>query len=139
MDQIDHTSSIDIQQQALSEMMKQNPANDLSYLFSINCKIQNLTKDFAVMYENYLDSDQLNPENHDNNVSLAQSSNAEYEQDENDQLSMPIVYRKRVRTKFNREQVFYIFLKNLLFTMNFTNILVRCIRINFSTTSLSNS
>lgn len=38
-------------------------------------------------------------------------TNIDHEQDENDQISMPIIYKKRVRTKFTQEQVVKYFTK----------------------------
>jgi hypothetical protein len=53
----------------------------------------------------YLDANQFLEENNDEDTSITQSSNVEHEQDENEQTSMSIVYKKRVRTKFSQEQV----------------------------------
>lgn len=91
MDQIDN--------QLNSHLQQQLPTH-LNYAYRSNCKRQNICpicsdcKLFLI--------DQYFPTSNDENTS---SPIAEHEQDDNDQMPMPIVYKKRVRTKFTQEQV----------------------------------
>ncbi|CAF2335664.1 unnamed protein product [Rotaria sp. Silwood2] len=87
MDQIDNKSNTDIRQHALCDMMKQYISSDLSFQYSANY------------------SDQFLQQNNNEDISIVQSSNIEHEQNENEQLSMPMIYRKRIRTKFSPEQL----------------------------------
>ena len=56
-------------------------------------------------FSKYLDANQFLQQDKDEDTSVNPSSNVEYEQDENEQISMSIAYKKRVRTKFSQEQV----------------------------------
>ncbi|CAF3703645.1 unnamed protein product [Rotaria sordida] len=87
MDQIDNRSSTNIRQHTLSEMMQQHISSDFSFQYSPNY------------------SDQFLQQNSNEDISMIQSSNIEHEQNENEQTSMPIIYKKRVRTKFTEEQL----------------------------------
>ena len=46
-------------------------------------------------------------------------SHVEHEQDENEQMPMPIVYKKRARVKFTQEQVRHNFIFNLTSSFHF--------------------
>ncbi|CAF0779875.1 unnamed protein product [Rotaria sp. Silwood1] len=87
MDQVDSKSSTDIQQHTLCEMIEQHISNDLSFQYSANY------------------SDRFIQQNCNEDISMIQSSNIEHEQNENEQLSMPMIYKKRIRTKFSQEQL----------------------------------
>ncbi|CAF1586369.1 unnamed protein product [Adineta ricciae] len=79
----DHYLSLDLQQNMLLEMMKQHISSGLPYQYPANYLDQNLPQQS--------DEDTL--------------SHAEHEQDENEQMPMPIVYKKRARVKFTQEQI----------------------------------
>ncbi|CAF2033845.1 unnamed protein product [Rotaria magnacalcarata] len=68
---------------------------------------QHITNDFPFPPYSNNHSNRFIQENYNGDVSLTQSSNTDYEQNENDNepISMPIMYKKRVRTKFNPEQL----------------------------------
>jgi len=84
MDQVDNNNStIDFQQNILMEMMKQHISSGLPFQYETNY------------------TDQILQQNSDGEISL----NIEHEQDENDQIPMPIVYKKRGRIKFTQEQL----------------------------------
>ncbi len=84
--------------------------NDISimmYHFNIQWIVSvKITNHWIILFfKIHLDANQFLQENNDEDTSITQSSNVEHEQDENDQTSMSIVYKKRVRTKFSQEQV----------------------------------
>ncbi|CAF3761775.1 unnamed protein product [Rotaria sp. Silwood1] len=82
MDEPDHNSnnsSIDTQENIFSQMMKQHITNGLTFQYGTNFEET---------------SDVTNA-----------SSNVEHEQDENNDISMPIIYKKRARIKFSQEQL----------------------------------
>jgi len=83
MDQIEYNSNADIQQHMLLGMMKQHISNGLPFQYTTNY------------------NDSILQQNNDGDTSL----NIEHEQDENEQMPMPIVYKKRARIKFTEEQV----------------------------------
>jgi hypothetical protein len=61
----------------------------------------NLSYQYPLNGKNF-DGDQIFQENTHSDTS---PSNNEHEQNENEPISMPIIYKKRIRTKFNQEQV----------------------------------
>ena len=79
--------------------IRQFLGNNMSFPYSLNCKrisqrIRMDSKFFSVDAEQYFDEENLHSKPTD-----------EHEQNENESNFVPIVYKKRVRTKFNQEQV----------------------------------
>jgi hypothetical protein len=102
MDQLDNNNStIDFQQNMLLEMMKQHISSGLPFQYETNCKRFNSNYSVYSISFYIKDPDQILQQNSDVDVSL----NIENEQDENDEIPMPIVYKKRGRIKFTQEQV----------------------------------
>jgi len=77
MDQPDH------QENVLLEMMKQHISSGLPFQYVTNSM------------------DQIVQQNSDGEISL----NIEHEQDENEEMPLPVVYKKRARIKFTQEQL----------------------------------
>lgn len=125
MDQIDnhqhHADTTDIQQYL---------SHNMSFPYSLNCK--NIF-DQIIFNISALDVDQYSEEENSHS-NLCKSTN-DGEQNENDSNFVPIVYKKRVRTKFNQDQVATNGKKRSNFIESF---LVGCARNNISATSLSN-